>query len=190
MAKKNRIAKPKGKLGILTPGLGAVSTTFIAGVLAARRGIGQPIGSLTQMGTIRLGKKADKRTSAIKDFVPLQALKDVVFGGWDIFEDNAYEAAVNAEVLDRRLLDELKDELETIVPMPAVFHKSYVKKLDGTNVKKWKNKMKLAEALMADMERFKKKMAVIDWSSYGAALPKSTPKKVKFISLSKNLSKV
>lgn len=156
MAKKNRIGKLKGKLGILTPGLGAVSTTFMAGVLAARRGIGQPIGSLTQMGTIRLGKKKDKRTVPIKEFVPIQALEDIVFGGWDIFEDNAYEAAVNAEVLDRRLLDQLKDELETIVPMPAVFNKSYVKKLDGTNVKKWTNKMDLAKALIEDMERFKK----------------------------------
>ena len=117
------IAPATGKLGILTPGMGAVSTTFIAGVIAVRKGIGKPIGSLTQMGTIRLGKRTEHRSPQIKDFVPLADLKDIVFGGWDIFEDNAYEAAVKAGVLDKTLLDQIKPELEQVKPMPGVFSK-------------------------------------------------------------------
>ena len=144
-----------GKLGILMPGMGAVATTFIAGVMAIRRGLAKPIGSLTQMGTIRLGKRTDGKTPAIKDYVSLAELGDIEFGGWDIFLDNAYEAAVRAGVLDTRLLDQLKDELEQVKPMPAVFEQKWVKKLDGPNVKKGTSKMDLARQLMADIERFK-----------------------------------
>ncbi len=144
-----------GKLGILMPGMGAVATTFIAGVMAIRRGLAKPIGSLTQMGTIRLGKRTDGNTPAIKDYISLAGLADIEFGGWDIFNDNAYEAAVRAGVLESRLLDQLKDELEQVKPMPAVFEQTWVKKLNGPNVKKGTSKMDLAEQLMADIERFK-----------------------------------
>lgn len=137
MARKElKIAEPKGKLGVLIPGMGAVTTTFIAGVEAIRRHLAQPIGSLTQMGTIRLGKRTDKRTPAIKDFVPLATLDDLVFGGWDLFRDNPYEAAAKAGVLERTMLDQVKDFLETIAPMPAVFEQKFVKRLRGKNVKK------------------------------------------------------
>jgi myo-inositol-1-phosphate synthase len=145
-----------GKLGILTPGMGAVSTTFIAGVIAIRKGIRLPIGSLTQMGHIRLGKRTDNNQPLIKNFVPITELADIEFGGWDIFEDSVYDAAMNAGVLEEKLLDELKPELEQIKPMPAVFDNYYVKKLEGTYVKSGPNKMDLAEQLMADMENFKK----------------------------------
>jgi myo-inositol-1-phosphate synthase len=145
-----------GKLGILTPGMGAVSTTFIAGVIAARKGISLPIGSLTQMSNIRLGKRTDNRNPKIKDFVPLANLDDIVFGGWDIFEDNVYEAALNAKVLDRYLLEQLKTDLENIKPMKAVFDKKYVKNIDGPNIKTANSKMDLAEQLMQDMADFKK----------------------------------
>jgi len=156
MEENTVVKKPEGKLGVLIPGLGAVATTFIAGVIAIRRGLAQPIGSLTQMDTIRLGKRTDNRNPKVKDFSPIAKLDDMVFGGWDIFEDNVYEAALNAEVLDTRLLDQVKDELQAIKPMPAVFDTKYVKKLDGTNVKPMTNKMELAKALMADIENFKK----------------------------------
>src|SRR3954471_11453340 len=120
-----------GKLGILLPGMGAVATTFIAGVQAIRRGIGKPIGSLTQLGHIRIGKRTDENSPAIKDYVSLATLDDIVFGGWDIFPDNAYQAAVRAGVLESRLLDQLKPELEAIKPMTAVFEQAFVKKLNG-----------------------------------------------------------
>ena len=136
--------------------MGAVSTTTIAGVLAIRKGLAKPIGSLTQMGTIRLGKRTEGRSPLIKDFVPLASLDDVVFGGWDIFEDNAYEAAKTAGVLDKDLLEQIRPELEAIKPMSAVFDRRYVKRLDGPNVKKGKNKKDLAEQLVEDMRRFKK----------------------------------
>ena len=144
-----------GKLGILMPGMGAVATTFIAGVQAIRRGIGKPIGSVTQLGHIRLGKRTDNNSPAIKDYVSLAELDDLVFGGWDIFPDNAYEAAVRAGVLDAKHLDPLKEELEKIKPMPAVFEQAYVKKLNGPNVKKGTSKMDLAKQLMADIEQFR-----------------------------------
>jgi myo-inositol-1-phosphate synthase len=150
-----KIADAKGKLGILLVGMGAVSTTTIAGVLAIRKGLSKPIGSLTQMGTIRLGKRTEGRSPLIKDFVPLASLEDVVFGGWDIFEDNAYEAAKTAGVLDKDLLEQIRPELEAIKPMSAVFDRRYVKRLDGPNVKKGKNKKDLAEQLIEDMRRFK-----------------------------------
>src|SRR5262249_43875765 len=154
---KNRqeIAEPRGKLGVLLVGMGAVSTTTIAGVVAVRRGLAKPIGSLTQMGTVRLGKRTEGRSPLIREFVPLASLDDIVFGGWDIFEDNSYEAAKTAGVLDRELLDQIRPELEQIKPMPAVFDRRYVKRLDGPNVKKGKTKKDLADALIDDMRRFK-----------------------------------
>jgi myo-inositol-1-phosphate synthase len=150
-----KIADARGKLGILLVGMGAVSTTTIAGVMAIRKGLAKPIGSLTQMGTIRLGKRTEGRSPLIKDFVPLSSLDDVVFGGWDIFEDNAYEAAKTAGVLDKDLLEQIRPELAAIKPMSAVFDRRYVKRLDGPNVKKGKNKKDLAEQLVEDMRRFK-----------------------------------
>jgi myo-inositol-1-phosphate synthase len=151
-----KIAKADGKLGVLLVGLGAVSTTTIAGVMAVRRGLARPIGSLTQMGTIRLGKRTEGRSPAIKDFVPLASLDDVVFGGWDIFDENSYEAAKTAGVLDVELLDQIRPELERITPMSAVFERKYVKRLDGPNVKKGRTKRDLAEQLVDDIRRFKK----------------------------------
>ena len=136
-------------------GMGAVSTTTIAGVLAIRRGLAKPIGSLTQMGTVRLGKRTEGRSPLIKDFVPLASLDDIVFGGWDIFEDNSYEAAKTAGVLAKDLLDQIRPELEQIKPWPAVFDRHYVKRLDGPNVKKGRNKTDLAEQLREDIRRFK-----------------------------------
>ncbi|MBS1119867.1 MAG: Inositol-3-phosphate synthase, partial [Deltaproteobacteria bacterium] len=124
--KKGVDVKPaSGKLGILLPGMGAVATTFIAGVQSIRRGLGKPIGSLTQMGHIRLGKRTDKSNPAIKDYISLAKLDDIVFGGWDIFPDNAYEAAVRAGVLEAKHLEPLRAELEAIKPMPAVFEQKY-----------------------------------------------------------------
>ena len=136
-------------------GMGAVSTTTIAGVLAIRRGLAKPIGSLTQMGTVRLGKRTEGRSPAIREFVPLTSLDDIVFGGWDIFEDNSYEAAKTAGVLSKELLEEIRPELEQIRPWPAVFDRQYVKRLDGPNVKKGRNKRDLAEQLREDIRRFK-----------------------------------
>src|SRR5213595_169138 len=134
------IAPARGKLGVMLVGLGAVSTTTIAGVLAIRKGISKPIGSLTQMGTIRLGKRTEGRSPRINEVVPLTPLDDIVFGGWDIFNDNCYEAARHAGVLEEKLLDQIKEELAAIKPMPAVFDRHYVKRLDGPNVKSGKNK--------------------------------------------------
>lgn len=146
----------KGKLGILLPGMGAVATTFIAGVLAVNKGIAQPIGSLSQMGRLRIGKRTKKANKPfINEVVQLQDLKKVAFGGWDIFEDNMYEAAVHADVLDINLLNKLKSPLSKIKPMKAVFDKDYVKKLHGTHVKKAKTKMALAKAVMNDIKTFK-----------------------------------
>jgi len=149
------IDETRGKLGILLVGLGAVSTTTIAGVLAIRRGLARPIGSLTQMGTIRLGKRTESRTPLIKEFVPLASLDDIVFGAWDIFDENAYEGAKTAGVLDESLLGQIRPELEAIKPMAAVFDRRYVKRLDGPNVKKGRNKRDLAEQLVEDMRTFK-----------------------------------
>ncbi len=155
MERPTALAPAKGTLGILLPGMGAVATTFIAGILAIRRKLGRPIGSLTQMGTIRLGKRTEGRAPAIKDFVPLASLDDLAFAGWDVFPDNAYEAAVRAGVLDRGLLDELREELEAIVPMPAVFDRHYVKRLDGPNVKPPASWRAHAEQLEEDIESFR-----------------------------------
>ena len=153
---KSAVAPAKGKLGVMVVGLGAVATTFIAGVEAVRRGIAKPIGSLTQMGTIRLGKRTDNTSPLIKDFVPIADLNDIVFTGWDIFEDNVYESAAHAKVLDKDLVEQLKPYLETIKPLPAVFDQYYVKRLHGTHVKKGKNKRDLAEQVRADIQAFKK----------------------------------
>ena len=151
------VAPAEGKLGILIPGMGAVATTFIAGVEAVKKGLGQPIGSLTQLGTIRLGKRTEGRTPRIKEFVPLAPLECLAFGSWDIFEDNAYEAAVRARVLEPDLLKQLKEPLSAIAPMKAVFDHDYVKRIDGPNKKSGANKMELAEGLMADIEEFRKR---------------------------------
>ncbi len=152
----SEIQSPKGKLGVMIPGMGAVATTFVAGVEAVRKGIAKPIGSLTQMGTIRLGKRTDARSPKIKEFVPLAGLDDLVFTGWDIFEDDMHTAAKKAGVLDRELLDQVKPFLGSIKPRKAVFDHNYVKKIDGPNIKKGKNKMDLAEQLRADIRDFKK----------------------------------
>ena len=152
-----KIEEPAGKLGVLIPGLGAVSTTFIAGVEAVKKNIAKPIGSLTQMGTIRLGKRTDKRVPAIKDFVPLTNIADLVFGGWDIYNDNCFQSASNAGVLEKSLLEAVRPEIEKIVPWKAVFSQDYVKRLQGPNVKSGKNKMDLAEQVMDDIEKFRAK---------------------------------
>jgi myo-inositol-1-phosphate synthase len=153
---ETKIAPAEGKLGILIPGMGAVATTFVAGVELVKRGLAEPTGSLTQLATIRLGKRTDNRTPKIKDFVPLASLDDLVFGGWDIYEDNAYEAAMNAGVLEARHLDPIKKELTALKPMKAVFDQEYVKRINGPNVKKGANKKELADALIADIAKFKK----------------------------------
>ena len=155
MTPPHEIAPARGRLGVLLVGLGAVSTTTIAGVIAIRKGLAIPIGSLTQMGTIRLGKRSDGRTPKINDFVPLAQLDDLVFGGWDIFEEDCYAAAKTAGVLESSLLDKLRPELEAIKPMPAVFDQRYVKRLQGPNVKTGKNKLGLAQQLIADIRNFK-----------------------------------
>ncbi|MBI4886639.1 MAG: inositol-3-phosphate synthase [Acidobacteria bacterium] len=151
------IAPARGKLGVLLVGLGAVSTTTIAGVCAIRKGLALPIGSLTQMGTVRLGKRTEGRAPRIKDFVPLAGLDDIVFGGWDIFNADCYAAARTAGVLEPAQLDQVRAELEAITPMPAVFDQRYVKRLAGPNVKKGKNKRDLAEQVVADIRAFKDK---------------------------------
>jgi myo-inositol-1-phosphate synthase len=151
------IAPAKGKLGVLLVGLGAVTTTFIAGVEAIKQGLAEPIGSLTQMGTVRLGRRTDNRVPAIKDFVPLARLEDLVFGAWDIFPDSAFEAATHAGVLEKELLGQLRKPLQKIKPMKAVFDQNYVKRLSGTNVKKGKHKLQLAQQLIDEIADFKKK---------------------------------
>jgi myo-inositol-1-phosphate synthase len=162
-----KVAPATGKLGVMVVGLGAVATTMIAGVEAIRRGLAKPIGSLTQMGTIRLGKRTDNNAPRIKDFVPLADLNDIVFTGWDIFEDNVYEAAAHAKVLDEKTLVQLKPYLETIKPLPAVFDQYYVKRLNGTHVKTGKNKRDLAEQVRADIQAFKKTVdrVVVIWAA-------------------------
>jgi myo-inositol-1-phosphate synthase len=149
------IAPASGKLGVLLVGLGAVSTTFVAGVEAIKRGLAAPVGSLTQMGTVRLGKRTDNRSPKIKDLVPLAELDDIVFGAWDIFNDSAFEAAMNAGVLEKDLLNQVSEQLASLKPMPAVFEQNYVKRLHGENVKTGKNKMELAEQLIEDIAKFK-----------------------------------
>jgi len=155
MREITKIAPAEGKLGILIPGMGAVTTTFIAGVEAIKRGLAKPIGSITQLSTVRLGKRTDGRSPRIKDFVPLAGLNDLVFGGWDIFEDNCFEAAQKARVLEVPMLDQLKEPLSAIRPMKAVFDQEFVKRINGPNVKDKGTKMDKAEMLMEDIRSFK-----------------------------------
>ena len=151
---KTNVRPADGKLGILIPGLGAVATTLIAGVEAVKKGISQPIGSLTQMGNIRLGKRTENRFPKVKDFVPLAKLDDIVFGGWDVYSDNVYEAAMKAKVLEPGLLNAVKAELEVVVPMKAAFDKNYAKNLVATNVKEG-TRYEMAQAVMDDILNFK-----------------------------------
>jgi myo-inositol-1-phosphate synthase len=169
VSKGAEIAPAKGKLGVLLVGLGAVSTTFIAGVEAIKRGIAEPVGSLTQMGAIRLGKRTENRVPLIKELIPLASLDDLVFGAWDIFTDSAYEAAMHAGVLEKELLTQIKTPLQKIKPMRAVFDQHYVKRLNGTNVKEGANKMEMAEQLIEDIAEFKRRnkcsRLVIIWAA-------------------------
>jgi myo-inositol-1-phosphate synthase len=158
--KTPNIAPAEGKLGVLLPGLGSVASTFIAGVEAVKKDLAKPIGSLTQLGRIRLGKRTDNRNPLINELLPLAGLNSLVYGGWDIYEDNCYDAAVNAKVLSQDQLDQVRAEMEAIKPMPAVFEQRYVTRINGPNVKKGSNKMELAEALIADIAQFKKSTGV------------------------------
>jgi myo-inositol-1-phosphate synthase len=151
------IQPPEGRLAVLMPGLGAVATTTIAGVLLARKGLGEPIGSLTQLGTIRLGRRTESRVPRIKDFVPLQDLEQLEFGGWDIFPENAYQAAVHAAVLEQRHLDSVRKELERIQPMKAVFYPEYVRRLHGTHLKTGSSKAEMVEQIREDIRTFMKR---------------------------------
>lgn len=155
-----KIDPPCGKLGVLLPGLGAVSTTFIIGVEAVKKGLGEPTGSLTQISTIRLGKRTEGRTPMIKDFVPLASLEDLEFGAWDIFPDNCYEAALKAGVLEEALIEKLRPYIEKIRPWPAVFDQQYVRRLSGTNVKHGRDKFQLAQQLISDIERFRREKSL------------------------------
>ena len=160
-AKKGKdIPAPQGKLGVLLVGMGAVSTTVIAGVEAIKKKIAEPIGSLTQMSHIRLGRRDEKRNPLIKEFIPLAGLEDMVFGAWDIFEEDCYQAALHAGVLEKSLLEEIREPLQKIKPMKAVFDKKFVKKLDGSHVKKEANHYEMAEALRRDIREFQQKNGV------------------------------
>ena len=154
---KKSVQPVSGKLGVLTPGMGAVATTFMVGVMAVRKKLSQPIGSLTEMSQLRLGKRTEQRFAPIREVVPLTSLEEIVFGGWDIYEENAYDASIRAGVLDKNLLDSLKEELEAIRPMPAVFDTDFVKLIDGPNKKSQTNKYELAQALCKDIRDFKEK---------------------------------
>jgi len=173
------ITPAKGKLGVLLPGMGAVSSTFIAGVLLAKKGLGKPLGSLTQMQTIRLGKRYENRAPLIKDFVPLARLEDLVFGGWDLFGDSMYEAAIKCGVLDPAQLKPVRREMDAIRPMTAVFDPAYIKNLKATHAKKQKNKWELAQAVIADIKAFKKKnkldRVVMLWCGSTEVLPPPSP---------------
>ena len=155
-----KIAPAEGKLGILVPGMGAVTTTFIAGLEAIKLGLAKPIGSLTQLGTVRLGKRTEGRSPAIRDFVPLASINDIEVAGWDIFEDNAYEAAVKAGVLEKSLLEQVKEPLTAIKPMRAVFDQNFVKRINGPNVMSGGSKMDYAERIMDDIKNFQKRSGV------------------------------
>jgi myo-inositol-1-phosphate synthase len=186
------IAPAEGRLGILMPGMGAVASTFVAGVELIKRGLGDPIGSLTQLGTIRLGKRTDNRTPRINEFVPLADLNDLVFGGWDIFEDNVYEAAARARVLDQPLLDQVKEPLSTVKPMKAVFDHEYVRRIDGPNKKTGANKREFAEALRSDIREFKEKNGcsrlVMIWCGSTEVFGKPAPVHQSLESFEKGLS--
>jgi len=158
MKKKFKITPPKGKLGVLIPGIGgAVSTSFIAGIEAFKKGLGEPVGSLSQMGTIRLGKRTSKKSPLIKDLLSLADIEDLEFFGWDVYPENCYKAAIKAGVLEESLIQQLKNELESIVPEKAVFNKRYASNLKGKNIKKEKNYFELARELISDINTFKTK---------------------------------
>ena len=175
----SRIAPAKGKLGVLLPGMGAITSTVIAGLLLARKGKGRLIGSLTQMQTIRLGKRYEHRAPLIKDFVPLAELSDLVFGGWDLFPDNIYEAALKAGVLERWTIAPVRKELEAIRPMTAVLDPAYLKNLKATHVKKGRSKWDLAQQLMDDIREFQKRTGaarlVMLWCGSTEILPAPSP---------------
>ncbi|MEP6849178.1 MAG: inositol-3-phosphate synthase, partial [Acidobacteriota bacterium] len=179
MSDSPRIAPAEGRLGVLLVGLGAVSTTFVAGVEAIKRGLAKPVGSLTQMGTIRLGKRTENRSPKINEFVPLASLEDLVFGAWDIFKDNAFDAAMKAGVLEKDLLNQVSEQLASLKPMPAVFEQNYVKRLHGDNIKTGKNKMELAEQLIQDIAKFKSDNScdrlVIVWAASTEIYLEDTP---------------
>jgi myo-inositol-1-phosphate synthase len=160
MTKSHQIAPARGKLGILLPGMGAVASTFLAGCFLTRRGLAEPTGSLTQLGTIRLGKRTDERVPKIRDFVPLADLNDLVFGGWDVFENDVLRAARDAAVLEERHLAPIAAELEAIKPMPAAFYPDDVKRLHGTHVKQAANKAEMVERLRDDIRSFKREQGV------------------------------
>jgi myo-inositol-1-phosphate synthase len=156
MSEAREIREPAGRLGILMPGMGAVATTFIAGVELIKKGIGEPVGSLTQLATIRLGKRTENRVPKIKEFVPLAGLEDLVFGGWDAFPDDAYEAAALASVLEKEHLNAVRDELQAIEPLPAVFDPRYVAKIEATHVKDYSSLREAAERVREDIRAFKR----------------------------------
>ncbi len=157
----NSTVKPaEGKLGVLVVGCGAVATTFMTGVLMARKGLAKPVGSMTQYDRIRVGKGKDKKYLMYKDIVSMATLDDIVFGSWDVYPANAYEAAINAEVLKEKDINPVKEELEAIKPMPAAFDKNYAKRLDGNNVKNAKNRWDMVEQLREDIRNFKKNTGV------------------------------
>src|ERR1700689_518227 len=156
MKKPSALQPAQGKLGVLLPGMGAVATTTIAGVLLARQGKGQPVGSLTQMGTIRLGKRTEKRAPKIADFVPLAGMSQLEFGGWDIFPDDAFEAAEHAQVLESKHLDTVKSELQAIHPMKGVFYPGYVKRLHGTHIKSARAKAEMGKWVRDDILSFRR----------------------------------
>ncbi|HEU4493787.1 MAG TPA: inositol-3-phosphate synthase, partial [Rubrobacteraceae bacterium] len=155
MSEAREIQIPRGRLGVLMPGMGAVATTFIAGVELVKKDLAEPIGSLTQLGTIRLGKRTEDRVPKIKEFVPLDGLEDLVFGGWDAFPDDAYEAATVAGVLEKEHLGAVREELKTIEPFPAVFDPRYVARLDATHVKGYSSLREAAELVREDIRSFK-----------------------------------
>jgi len=161
MKRKEEIRKPEGKLGVLIPGLGgAVSTTFLAGTEAVRRGLALPVGSITQMGTIRLGKRFEYRIPQIKDFAPLASLNDFVFGGWDIFPEDCHASALQAGVMREKDLGPVQPFLESLRPWPAVFNQTFVKNLNGSNVKPQTSHMELVEALKDDINNFRQQNGI------------------------------
>src|ERR687895_1047039 len=157
MTEAREILPSRGRLGVLVPGMGAVATTFVAGVELVKKGLAEPVGSLTQLGTVRLGKRTESRVPKLKDFVPLAEMEDLVFGGWDAFPDDAYEAAVIAGVLEKEHLDALRDELKAVEPFPAVFDPRYVARLDATHTKDYSSLREAAELVREDIRAFKQR---------------------------------
>ena len=172
--KQNNVKPADGKLGIMVVGCGAVSTTFMTGVLMARKGLTKPVGSMTQYDKIRVGKGADKKYLHYKDIVPLANLNDIVFGTWDVYPQNAYQAAMYAEVLKEKDINPVREELEQIVPMKAAFDKNYAKRLDGDNVKDCKTRWEMVEALRRTSETSRRRTAALASLLHGLHLQKST----------------